>query len=137
MLDSAAQARIQELFRRENRSFLQYVRQASPWASHADKALLDKLNQMADEELVALEVLAQWMESRNVPLPYLGAFATTFSSFNFVDIRKLLKPLIQEQKGELAELETDSRALDGDARKQVETLVEMNRRHLTEMESLR
>jgi hypothetical protein len=136
MLDHAAQARIQELFRRENRSFLQYIRNASPWASQADKPLVDKLYRLADEELAALEALAEWMDSKNIALPYLGAFPTRFTSFNFVDIRKLLKPLIAEQRMELANLEADAKALDGDARKQVDALVELNRKHLVEMEAL-
>lgn len=136
MLDSAAQARIQELFRQENRSFLQYIRHASPWAGLAEKPLLDKLNQLADEELDALDSLAHWMESQHIPQPYLGAFASRFSSFNFVDIRKLLKPLIVEQRKELADLEANAKALEGDARKQIEALVELNRKHLAEMEGL-
>ena len=98
---------------------------------------MDKLNRLADEELAALEALAHWMESKNISVPYLGAFPTRFSSFNFVDIRKLLKPLSTEQRKELANLEADAKALpDGDAKKQVEVLVELNRKHLAEMEAL-
>ena len=137
MLDISAHTRLQELFRRENRSFLQYIRQACPWASEADKPLLTKLNQMADEELKALEALAEWMDSKHISLPYLGAFSTRFTTFNFVDVRKLLKPLIAEQRKELADLEADAKPLDGDANKQVESLVELNRKHLAEMEGLR
>lgn len=136
MLDQAVQARIQELFRRENRSFLQYIRNASPWASHADKLLVEKLNDLADEELAALGALANWMEAKNIPQPYLGAFPTRFSSFNFVDIRKLLKPLIVEQAKEIGDLEADAKTLDSEARKQVEALVELNRQHLIAMEAL-
>ncbi len=136
MLDPSSQARIQELFRRENRSFLQYVRQASPWTGPNDKPKLEKLNQLADEELAALESLAQWMEANKIPLPYLGAFSTHFAAFNFVDVRKLVKPLAAEQRKELAHLEADAKALDGDAKKQIESLVELNRKHLAEMEGL-
>lgn len=136
MLDHAAQARIQELFRRENRSFLQYIRQSSPWASFADKPLLDKLNNLADEELAALGALAHWMDSKNIALPYLGAFASKFSSFNFQDVRKLLKPLIAEQRRELADLEKDAKALNSDGSKQMDVLVELNRKHLAELEGL-
>jgi tRNA isopentenyl-2-thiomethyl-A-37 hydroxylase MiaE len=136
MLDRAGQIRIQDLFLRENRSFLQYVRNACPWASDADKPLVNKLNRLADEELAALEVLANWMDEHNIPLPYLGAFATRFSSFNYVDVRKLLKPLFVEQRKELADLEANAKMLDGEARKQIDALVELNRKHLAEMEAL-
>lgn len=135
MVDINTQARIQEVFRRENRSFLQYIRQSSPWAGFAEKAMLDKLNQLADEELGAVEALALWMESKNISLPYLGAFASKFSSYNFMDVRKLLKPLIAEQKKELADLEADAKALTGEAEKQVAALVELNRKHLALLES--
>lgn len=136
MVDSVSQARIQELFRRENRSFLQYIRQSSPWASFSDKSLLDKLNQLADEELASLGALAEWMDSKGIPLPYLGAFASKYASFNFQDVRKLVKPLITEQRRELADLERDAAALNGDGSTQMNALVELNRKHLAEMESL-
>lgn len=137
MIDAAAHARIQELFRRENRSFLQYIAQATPWASAADRPLVDKLNRLAAEELQALEALAGWMDAVRIPPPYLGAFPTGFMNYNFVDIRKLLKPLSSEQRQELADLETDARSIaDASARRQVEALVELNRAHLTAMEEM-
>lgn len=137
MFDSSTQARLQELFRRENRSFLQYINQASPWASPADRPLVEKIRQLATEEMAALEKLAEWLESKHVSLPYLGAFPTTFTNYNFVDIRKLLKPLVAEQRKELADLEADAKSLADDvARKRVEVIVEMNRKHLGDMELL-
>jgi hypothetical protein len=137
MIDLATQSRIQELFRRENRSFLQYISAATPWASAVDKPLVVKINLLAAEELKALEMLALWMESKRISLPYLGAFPTNFTSYNFVDIRKLLKPLVAEQRKELADLETNANSLiDDDSRKQIATLVELNRKHLGDMEQL-
>lgn len=135
MTDAASRARLQDLFRRENRSFLQYVAQATPWASDADRPLADKVRQLAAEELEALTKFAEWMESRHIGLPYLGAFPSGFTNFNFVDIRKLLKPLAAEQRKELADLEADLQApADEDVRKQIESLIRINRDHLAALE---
>ena len=41
-----------------------------------------------------------------------------------------------KQKKDLADLEADAKTLDGEARKQIDTLVELNRKHLAEMEGL-
>jgi hypothetical protein len=137
MIDHASQARIEELFRRENRSFLQYIAQATPWASPADRPLVDKIGQLAAEELLMLERLAEWMEAQRIPLPYLGAFPTSFMNYNFIDIRKLLKPLATEQGKELADLEADAKALNGnEVRPQIESLVDLNRAHLMAMEEM-
>jgi tRNA isopentenyl-2-thiomethyl-A-37 hydroxylase MiaE len=137
MVEKLSQMRLRELFRRENRSFLQYVNQASPWASAADHALVDKLGQMCAEELEALDALAVWMDAHSVSLPYLGSFPTNFTNFNFVAIRGLLKPLVAEQRKELADLEADANAVaDPEAKKLLERLVGLNRKHLRDFEQM-
>ncbi len=131
MIDIKTQKRLQELFRRERRSFLQYVSEATPWAGNGDLPLVEKVRQLAAEELESLEALAEWMDSRRVALPYLGAYPTTFTNYNFVAIRKLMKPLVTEQTKELAHLEADVQALtDPEAKDMVGKLVELNRKHL-------
>jgi tRNA isopentenyl-2-thiomethyl-A-37 hydroxylase MiaE len=137
MLYTKKQKRLQELFRRENRSFLQYVNEATPWAGNGDRPLVEKIRQLAAEELESLEALADWMDSKRITLPYLGAFPTTFTNYNFVAIRKLMKPLVTEQSKELADLEADAQALtDPEAKCNVEKLVELNRKHLRDFEQM-
>ena len=122
------------MYRRENRSFLQYVSQATPWFRDEDRPLVDKVKQLAAEETAALDKFADWMESKHIPLPHLGAFPSKFTNYNHVDIRKLMKPLVDEQRKELADLETDAGSLtDADARLAVKSLVELNRAHLSAM----
>jgi tRNA isopentenyl-2-thiomethyl-A-37 hydroxylase MiaE len=137
MIDTNTQKRLQELFRRENRSFLQYVNEATPWAGNGDRPLVEKVSQLAAEELESLEALAEWMDSKRISLPYLGAFPTTFTNYNFVAIRKLMKPLVTEQSKELADLEADAQALtDPEAKRMVENLVALNRKHLRDFEQM-
>ncbi len=133
----SAQEPLREIFRRENRSFLQYISQASPWVSYDDRALAEKLHRLAAEEQDALQSLAEWMEAKNISLPYLGAFPTVFANYNFVSIRKLLKPLLVEQRKELADLEAAATALtDKEARAKVDSLVDLNRKHLRDFEQM-
>ena len=137
MIDAVAQARIQELFRRENRSFLQYVCESTPWSSDGDRGLLDKVRLLAAEEMTALEQLAQWMDAHRIPIPYLGAYPTQFTSSNFVDVRKLLKPLVLEQRKGVADLERTAKLpMDEAVRSQIEKLAAMNRRHLEDFEQM-
>jgi len=137
MIDETAQKPMQGIFRQANRTFLQYVSQATPWFRDRDKALVDKINQLAAEEVEGLTKLAQWMDSHGISLPYLGAFPSSFTNFNFVDIRKLLEPLIAEQQREFAKLEKEGKLLpDPDARRAVEELAQLNRKHLGTMEEL-
>jgi hypothetical protein len=137
MIEAAMQAPIQEIFRRASRSFLQYISQATPWFREADRPLVLKIQQLAAEETEGLERLAEWMDSQGIALPYLGAFPITFTNFNFVDVRKLLKPLVAEQARQLARLEKEGKLLPGgESRKAVEALAELYRKHLGAMEEL-
>jgi len=137
MIDQQTKKRLQDLFRRENRSFLQYVNQATPWSSSGDRGLVEKLRSLGDEEMEALTDLAEWMDAKRIPLPYLGAFPTTFTNYNFVAIRKLMKPLIAEQMRELADLEAAYAAItDPAARATLATLVALNRRHVSDFEQM-
>jgi hypothetical protein len=134
MIDPKSQLLLQEMFRRENRSFLQYIDQADPWVGHGDRPIFDKLRQLAADERETLEAFANWLDAEKVPLPYLGAFPINFTSFNFVAIRKIIKPLIAEQSRELAALEADARLVSNEiAKHQVEALIKLNRQHLDEI----
>jgi len=137
MIEQSSKKRLQDLFRRENRSFLQYVNQATPWSSPGDRGLVEKLRSLGDEEVEALTELAEWMDAKRIPLPYLGAFSTTFTNYNFVAIRKLMKPLIAEQRRELADLEADVAAItDTGAKATLQKILDLNRRHVRDFEQM-
>jgi hypothetical protein len=126
-----------DVYRRELLSFLQYVRQAPPYAAAADRPTVVKLQQMADEERAALKALGEYLDRARVTLPHVGAFPTAFTNYNFVALRKVLQILREDQAKGLAQLEQDVAGLpEGPDRAEVEKLVALKRRHLTELEAL-
>jgi len=134
---SADERRLQETYRREDRSLLQYAREASLYTPVADRPLRDAMLRIAGEESAALESFGETLDRRRVPLPYLGSFPMQFTDLNFVAIRYFVPKLIAEQKQDLAKLEADVPALaDAPARAAVQDLVEIHKRHLKELESL-
>jgi hypothetical protein len=112
------------------------VRQAPPYAGRADGPTVAKLRGMADEELAALEALGEYLDRARVTLPHVGAFPTAFTNYNFIALRKVLPLLREDQAKGLAQLEQDAAGLSVPDRAEVEKLVALKRRHLTELEAL-
>ena len=133
MMDTAVEQQLQAIYRRESRSFLQYIHEATPWASPADAALVTLVHRLANDELETLAAFAVWLDRERVPLPYLGAFSTGFASFNFVGVRTLLRELVPRQRQEIALLEKEAATLTGEAQTQVNGLLELNRTQLLEL----
>lgn len=128
---------LEQIYRQEYRSLLQYIREASPYASAADRALLDGVLRIAGEESAALEDFGRRLEEYRITLPYLGSFPVAFTDLNFVTIRHLLPKLVAEQKRDIARLEAVLPAFaDVVARAAVQALVDVHRFHLQELESL-
>ncbi len=123
------------LYRREMLSLLQYVRQITPYASSADKPLVARLSAMADSEGVGLEGFVNYLDRSRITMPHVGAFASAFTTFNFMAVRKLVPLLVADQKRGLADLERDLATLQpGMARDEVEKLAVRKQEHLTELE---
>ena len=128
---------LQDAYRRECRSLLQYVREASPYTSAADRPIRDRILHLADDELEHLEAFAERLESHRVPVPHLGSFPVAFTDLNFVAVRHLVPKLLVEQKADVAKLEADAAACtDVVAKAAIEALVGVHRGHLKELESL-
>jgi hypothetical protein len=116
---------------------MQYVRQATPYAGPADRPLAERVRELADAEAAGLDGFAEYLDAARVPVPFVGAFPTAFTNYNFIAIRKLLPDLIADQTRGLAELETDTAELPaGEARTWLERLAEAKRAHLTELKKL-
>lgn len=136
MLDDLSQTALQALYRRESRTFLQYVRESSPWVAGPDRGLYQHLQELAGRESEALAEFARFLDSQNVALPYLGTYPTRFTAYNFSDVRKLVPLVIDDHRRQLVNLETERNSLAESARPPVEKLIEMRRNHLRELEQL-
>ena len=129
--------RLIEAYRRERLSVLPYVRQAVPYAGPADRPLLDRVRELADAEAAALDGFVEFLDSHRVLVPYVGAFPTAFTNYNFIAIRKLIPELIVDERRGLEALQTDIAALpDGEPRARLVKLADEKRMHLTELEKL-
>jgi hypothetical protein len=127
---------LQNIFRREGRSLLQYVAEAYPWARVDDQATLAELQKMIAEEAQATGALASYMRRHHVELPYLGAYPD-YTPLNYVGIDFLLPRLVEAQRQSVEALDKDLASLtDVDYRRQVEQTLEMKRRHLKKLEEL-
>ena len=129
--------RVQDVFRRESRSLVQYVRGAALYAAGTDRKLLDGVNRVADEGAAAIGALGEFLDRSRVTPPPLGSFPAVFTDLNFVAVRFLLPRLVAEQRRDLAALEADRAATANPAAAaEVGKLVELHRRHLAELEAL-
>jgi hypothetical protein len=126
-----------DAYRRERLSLLQYVAQAAPFAGAADRAVVDRVRDLADAEASALDELGEYLDRHRVPPPPPGAFPTAFTNYNFVAVRKLVPMLVEDEARGLAALERDAAVVpSGEARTWLERLAESKRMHLNELEKM-
>jgi hypothetical protein len=83
MIDSLSVSLLQEVFRREGRSLLQYVRDAFLWAKAEEQAALADINTMIAEEQAGAAEIARFLQKHHVPLPYVGPYPMNFADVNF------------------------------------------------------
>ncbi len=133
-MDAATQALLQNLIRRESRSLLQYVHESYPWTTLAAQSVLTQVEQMVAEKRHALAALARLLTKRHVPPPFLGPYPMDFTNVNFVSLSYLLPLLVEQEQGNLAALEKDlSHVGDAEIHAQVQSMLDMNRRHLEKL----
>lgn len=127
----------QNIFRREQRTFLQYVHEAYPWTAYADEQRLGKLQQIIAEEQRSTVGLANYLRRQRVDLLYSRSFPLAFTALHFVSLDFLLPHLVKHQQDAIAALEQDAgKIADAEPREVVRVLVEMKRKHLQELEAL-
>jgi hypothetical protein len=136
VIDRQTYLRLQDIIRREGRSFLQYAGESFPWAALPEKAAVAELQQLVVEEREGAAALARYLAKNRLTPPYLGAYPSYFTSYNFLALPRLLVLLIAHQNQGKEELQRDVTALHGETRQQVERLLEMKKRHLVELEKL-
>jgi hypothetical protein len=134
MLDAHSRDVLQEVVRREGRSLLQYVAEAFPWTPTEDEAEIERLKQMAGEQSEAIARLMRFLQRQHAPVPYLGAFPTSFTSVNFVTLAYLRPILLKHAEHEIPLLERDlAQVADTVARALLTDLLALKKRHRDEL----
>lgn len=126
---------LRELFRRESRTFLQYVREAFPWTRTGGEDAVGRIHRLAEAEQQTAARIAQLLQKRHEPLPYLGQFPMDYTTQNFVALDHLLPLLREEQERDVAALDRDVAALTNpEARAVVQQLLDVKRAHLSQLQ---
>ena len=137
MLDARTQTRLQEILRRESRSFLQYVRDSFPWTSPGEDGALAQLQTLIEEERTANAAFARFLIRHRVLVPHLGPYPVAFTTLNFVALDHLLPLLVDAERRSILELENDLLAFtDSECRLEILKLLDMKRQHLKALEAL-
>lgn len=137
MIDARTRDQLLEIVGRASRSLLQFVGEAFPWTTAEKSQAVDRLQRLVAEEAQATNALARFLQRQHVVVPTLPPYPMAFTSLPFVSLDYLLPHLIAYQRKAVADLERDVRELgDADARAAVQTVLELKRRHLKQLEEL-
>ena len=137
MIDAHDSALLKDILRRESRSFLQYVADAFPWATPNERDTLGTVQKLIEEEREANAGLARFLHKERQTLPYLGAYPSHFTTLNFVALDFLLPRLAEEERVEIAALESQlGHLVDPQSCAEVDKLLTIKRRHLELIEKL-
>jgi hypothetical protein len=137
LIDRDTYRYLQDVIRREGRSFLQYAGESFPWSTPEEQSKAVQLKQLVCEERDGAAALSRYLVKHRLTPPYLGAYPSYFTSYNYLSLDGLLPLLVEHQKRGLAGLEADLTAVnDADTHKQVEAIVAMKKRHLQALEAL-
>jgi hypothetical protein len=136
-MDSLSISLVQDIFRREGRSLMQYVRDAFPWGTAEEQAALAEINAMIESEQQAAAGLARLLTRQHAALPYVGPYPMNFTDVNYISLDHLRPLLIEHQKRSIAHLERDLALLrDAEARGAVQKLLSVKEQHLKRLENL-
>jgi hypothetical protein len=136
-MDARAQTLLQQLFRRESRSLLEYLTESFPWTPADKHAAVERLHQLSSQQRESTVKLAQFLQRHHIPLPYLGAFPMDFTTINFIGLDYAVPLLVKDEQEAIGELETDlGRLADAEARALVQEILGEKRHLLKELETL-
>ncbi|MBO0697872.1 MAG: hypothetical protein J2P46_05735 [Zavarzinella sp.] len=137
MTGSGERAVLVDAYRRERLSFLQYARQAAPFVGPEDRAVFDRIRDLAEAECATLDGLGEYLDQNRITVTHVGAFPTAFTNYNFIAVRKLVPRLVEDEARGLATLKRDASGLPpGESRTWLEKLAESKRMHLNELEKM-
>ncbi len=137
MLDAETQRTLLDLFGRENRALLMYVRDAFPWTTARGSGALAILRDVIAGQTQALADFGKFLTRHRLPLPPGNAYPAQFTTLNFVTLESLAPRLVEAERRAIARAEADLEHLhDSGARAAVEKLLAAKRRHLPVLEGL-
>jgi hypothetical protein len=130
-------ALLEDIARREDRSLLQYVKDAYPWITPAEQQVLAQIQAMTEEERQGVAELVRFLISRRRPPPYLGTFPASFTSLSFVSLDHLIPLLVDNERKELERLEREIHEMtDPEPKQFVQKIIANKTWHLETLRSL-
>ena len=134
-MDAASLAVLTDLYLREGRSLLLYLRDAFPWTTPEHRPVLAVIEELAREEDKALGNVVRFLVRRHVMPPPLGVYPEPYTDLNFLSLDRLLPALIADQKERVRHLEaTVPLVPDETARDLVRSFLEMKLRHVLKLD---
>ena len=128
---------VQEIIRREGRSFLQYIGDTFPWVADEDRAAFVRLKQIIAGQQQGIGDLSRFLTRRRAEAPYLGSYLQSFTTWNFVSVKALLPRLVADVRRGVDALAADmARVSDPEARALVEHYLALKKRHLQTLEGM-
>ena len=128
---------LQDIIRREGRSFLQNARESFPWSTPEQQHIVDRIQTLVREERDGAASLARYLVKQHLTPPYLGPYPSYFTSYNFMSLDKLVALLVIHQKRSLADVERDMRLLPAGVRDpHLQSVLDTKKRHLQILETL-
>jgi hypothetical protein len=138
VIDAQASAVLQEIVGRESRSLLMYMGDAFPWTTSHGEKTRNALLAIVKAEGAAIAALGRYLVRRRVTPPPLTSYPSHFTTHNFVGLDFLLRQLVEAQRSSIRDLESDlGKITDAEAKAQAQKLLDIKRRHLSELEALR
>lgn len=136
MSNPSVESVVQDIVRRETRSFLYYVGEVDVWDVWAPVATRDTVTALIASERVQLARLTQIMQEKRLRPPYPGSYPD-FTGLNFIAADRLVTLLITSERKLLEELQVSVKQLpEGEIRETVEALVVMKQQNLEKLQSL-
>lgn len=131
------EALLNDVLQAVHRSLLQYVREASPYASQQDEQLQQAIAQLADQQAERVDLLASELQQREWSIDF-GQYPIAFTSLQYLSVKYLLQRLLDNQQRVVALCETAARELaddpeDGSLTQQI---AEGERHTLSELQAL-
>lgn len=136
MIDTQTAAVLQEIWRRERRTYLQYLGEVLPWPN-LEPEEIDRLRRLIADDSHTLAGLAQFLTRQRIPLPFRQPYPGHFMNVNFVTYEHALRLLLDDQRQALAHLVADQvRVTEAEAQAPVQALLDAKRRIVAQLETL-